>query len=67
MKSLKFKLRITPEAVYLGKQKLEEATVANIAYGSKVIQWVPDGLILETSLKMPGAWRLPIEILKRLW
>jgi len=62
-----FKLKITPEAVtYEGKQ-LDDETVARIAFASKVVQKLPDGLILETSLKNPGVWRLPIEILSKLY
>lgn len=64
---MKFKLTIHPTAVYLDKDKLDDKTVANIAFASNVVQKLHDGLILETSLSNPGAWRLPYFLLKRLY
>lgn len=67
MKALKLKLICQPDSVMLDGTELDDKTLADIAFASKVVQKTSDGLILETSLKMPGSWRLPIEILKRLW
>lgn len=67
MKALKLKLIRQPDSVILDGTALDDKTLADIAFASKVVQKTSDGLILETSLKMPGAYRLPYEILKRLY
>jgi hypothetical protein len=64
---MRFKLHITPNTVKLDNQVLDETTVANIAAASTVVQRLKDGLILETNLNRKGAWRLPLQLLSKLY
>lgn len=67
---MKLILTISESGVYLDKEPLPDNAIPQIALHSRVIDKSdPTKLIVDfrASLETPGIWRLPLEIIKRLY